>query len=586
MLEQSERPPPAEAKRQTVSLPDRWSERRPEAGGSGWYRFVVDPRDAEGRWALLLDDLNMNAEVFVDGEWVGGGGSFEPPVAQHWNRPLLVSFDGAALRDGAVIDVRLFAYAGDWGGLGPLYLGPREVLAPAFDAQLAAQVVPAQVASVLALVMVVLFGALWLANGREPMYGYFVLAAGCYFVHSLSFHLRDIHVPFWFGRWSIHVALDGFGVWQLRAFHRWVGLERRRLENGVLAFVGLGSLVTLAISLLYPAHFIAAAVFVHVGTIALLPYALVTMARRWSRLRRVEAAIVMAGTLAISAVAFHAMLAHLGVLPQNAPRMLYVVGPILLICFGAVMLMDFLRAFRTAQLMNVELDRRVKDKEAELATNYERLRKLENARLLAEERERIMREMHDGMGSSLVSTLSLVENSGSDDRNVIAGALRDTLIDMRVVIDSLDPSVDDLTTMLGMLRSRLAPRLAEGGLDVRWEVEDLPTLAGWSPQHTLHTMRIVQEAITNVLKHARAQTIGVTTGVRDAGPFVRIWDDGCGIEDAAGGRGQRNMRLRARELGGRVTVEPRPDGGTSVTLWLPAKLTQSSSDKRPRLTAS
>jgi len=88
--------------------------------------------------------------------------------------------------------------------------------------------------------------------------------------------------------------------------------------------------------------------------------------------------------------------------------------------------------FREAQRTYEELDRRVREKERELADNYERLRKLENERVLVGERERIMREMHDGMGSSLVSTLSLIEQP-SVDRDAIADALRHALVDMTLI---------------------------------------------------------------------------------------------------------------------------------------------------------
>ncbi|MEZ4445807.1 MAG: hypothetical protein R3B72_42415 [Polyangiaceae bacterium] len=577
VLSSEPKPPADEAFGPAIALPDRWSASRPRTGGTGFYRFTLAPQpDAVGAWAVLVPDLNMNAEIFLDGVWIGSGGRMTEPVAQHWNRPLFFPFDASLVKDGAVIDVRLFAYAGDWGGLGPVRVGPEAPLRASYEALSTTQVGASQVASVLALVMVVLFGALWLAKRREPMYGYFVAAAGCFFVHSLAYHLRDIVFPFWFARWGIHVALDWFGVWQLRAFHRWLKVQAPRLEAAVLGVVALGSLVTLAMSLgVGPVDgFIPSAVAFHVPVALLLPYALVQIARRWRSLPRAEAGVVLAGSLGTTYVAFHALLAHLGLLPQSAPRMLFLLGPILLFCFGALMLADFLRTFRSAQDLNVELDRRVKEKEAALAENYDRLRKLEAERLLAEERERIMREMHDGLGSNLVSALSSLEG-GQGDREAVAHALREALVDMRVVIDSLDPSVDDLATMLGMLRSRLAPRLAKKGPQVKWQVQDLPPIPGWGPRHTLHVMRIVQEAITNTLKHAKATTLGVATGV-DESAFVRIWDDGVGVTDrgSSGGRGLANMQYRAAALGAQVAVETRDAGGTTVTLWLPSRVAE------------
>jgi signal transduction histidine kinase len=225
-----------------------------------------------------------------------------------------------------------------------------------------------------------------------------------------------------------------------------------------------------------------------------------------------------------------------------------------------------------AEMLNAELEARVRDKASELERNYDRLRQLERERAIAQERDRIMRDMHDGMGGQLVSTLALVE-SGRATPDGGADAIRDALDDLRLVIDSLDPVEEDLLAVLGVIRGRLEPRLRRNGIDFAWQVTDLPTIPGFGPDRVLQALRIVQEAITNVIKHAGAHTITVRTGRAadegGAGVFVEIADDGAGIDPARPeGRGLRNMRHRAESLGGRVTIAS-TGGGTAVRLWLP-----------------
>lgn len=183
-----------------------------------------------------------------------------------------------------------------------------------------------------------------------------------------------------------------------------------------------------------------------------------------------------------------------------------------------------------------------------------------------------MRELHDGLGANLVGALALVEDGGS--REEIAEALRDAIDEMRLVIDSLEPAADDLPTLLGMMRTRIEPRLFRQGLRFEWAVSDLPR-ATLPADGLLHVLRILQEAVTNVRKHARARVVTVSTGERRGadgrdGLWISVADDGAGIPpDAPPGRGHANMRYRAAQLGGALAIRP-ASPGTVVELWIPA----------------
>ena len=94
--------------------------------------------------------------------------------------------------------------------------------------------------------------------------------------------------------------------------------------------------------------------------------------------------------------------------PPGAPFLLPYLVPLMLVTFGSTLVLRFASALRSAEALNRELEARVDEKHRELDRSYEARRALEREKLLAEERERLVREMHDGLGGQLVSLLSLL----------------------------------------------------------------------------------------------------------------------------------------------------------------------------------
>jgi signal transduction histidine kinase len=229
----------------------------------------------------------------------------------------------------------------------------------------------------------------------------------------------------------------------------------------------------------------------------------------------------------------------------------------------------------TGLMLSVWLGVRLRQAAAALAAREfaeERLRnahELEKREMLERERSRIMSDMHDGVGGQLISVLSLLEQ-GDMPNTEVAKAIRECLDDLRLTIDSLEPTDHDLLPVLGNLRYRLDQRLKKHGINLNWTVSDLPKLACLTPRNILHILRILQEAFTNVLKHAHATAVGVETGVDTAGKhvFISIRDNGTGFAGEHAGHGLTSMKHRAQIIGGALDILPSP-AGTTLRLLLP-----------------
>ncbi len=186
------------------------------------------------------------------------------------------------------------------------------------------------------------------------------------------------------------------------------------------------------------------------------------------------------------------------------------------------------------------------------------------------ERERILSDMHDGVGSQLLG-LSLQARAGRLGPNELANGLDSCLDDLRLIVDSLDPLERPLQTALGELRSRVQPRCDAAGVELVWRCE-LGELPGWSASGTLQVLRALQEILSNALRHAQAKRIEVEASVAASTLCLSVRDDGVGFDPGhppRSGRGLKNLRVRAQKLRGEISVTAATPG-TRVLLQCPA----------------
>lgn len=246
-------------------------------------------------------------------------------------------------------------------------------------------------------------------------------------------------------------------------------------------------------------------------------------------------------------------------------------APVGLGCLGlcGLVLLYGLRVQAAMQATMVERHR-AQDLADALARQQQRLIALEGERTLLLERQRLMRDLHDGLGSTLTSSLIAVEQGGTR-QDELAAMLRDCMDDLRMVIDSLEPVQHDVVALLASLRFRIGPRLERLGIQLAWDIQDLPALPWLGPPEALQVLRMVQEMLTNSTRHARASTLGLCTRALDDAVEIQVRDDGCGFDAGAphGGRGLRFMAQRAALLGAALAVTSAPGQGTVVRLRLP-----------------
>lgn len=217
--------------------------------------------------------------------------------------------------------------------------------------------------------------------------------------------------------------------------------------------------------------------------------------------------------------------------------------------------------------------KQLSEKNAALAQQRQETIDLERSKAILEERERIMRDMHDGIGGQLVASLALLEREkDSTIKQNIYAVLTDCLNDLRLIIHSLSMQNSVLSSLLADFKYRTSRKLEQLDIELDWYVDDEAENFNIKPQTGLHLLRILQEAFTNILKHAKADSIEFRAKQLKADFQILIQDNGQFSPDSLNeqGHGISNMKTRAQKLGGNLDIEQPASGGCRIILTIPS----------------
>lgn len=573
ILTDSDRPPPDSAAWQSQALPDNWNRSRPGIGGFAWYKIELELNPEQLQLsALYVPRVSMNGAVMINGEYLGGGGEFTEPMARQWYRPQFYSIPDKLLKRGKnVIHYRIKAYPNNKGGLSEIHFGLNQPIEEKWRQRYFWQVTSVQITSALTFSLAAMAILAWFLMRRHAAYGYFGASALVWAIRNTHFFITYIPVPAVY--WEILVAVSLIWAILLACMFglRFANIHLPKAERFVFCFAiaspfllwAAGEMkLTFAVSMCYLVVMITCTYQVKV---------LFDVARRE---RTADTIMLFCAAITVYFFGVHDWFTHRGALSFSEPYNLHFSAPIFFIVIAWNMFHRFSKAQTEAEDLNHSLETRVQQKSEALEQSYEQMRETESTRTLTLERERIMRDMHDGVGSQLIAARQLAER-GELKPDELANVLNECMDDLRLVIDSLEPTEGDLLNVIGNLRYRLTDRFARQGIDLKWEVSDFPANVKLAPSGILHILRIVQEAFANVLKHAGASEVIFSAALVPDRQQVKlsVRDNGCGITDAQTngenrGRGLANMKQRAAAVGGEVSVISNSEGCV-VTLTLP-----------------
>jgi len=569
----------------SVQVPHEWHKdikKYPEINvGKVLYRFTTRfDVDVESLWALVLPSVNQNTAVFLNGVLLGWGGSFEKPVARNASRPQIFSIPNGMFKKGINnIDIYVVSQPADKGFLDQVYIAPIEMLKPAFKAyRIYRYTLSWMIALTVAALSFFIF-LLWNYRRQDTEYGLFALSGFFWVMHTLDQFVVDI--PFsekiWDGIMIISAGL--LALTSVFFIHRLLARDRPKLEKILL----IVSSILIVLLLILPATSWLYSIVLYLGVLIAFAIVLYLFLMTLAYALRKNKIHWYALALALGVIAVFSMydlMEIVGLRPHYKGTLLHFGAPFILLAFSWILLKRFVKTLQKAEDYNIELkalnqdlENRVAARGKKIRQSYETIRLLGQEQVLLNERSRIMRDMHDGIGVYLTSMLRHLERDKIDKKQLSESA-QNALNDLRLMIDSLGGASSDLSAMLGMFRTRISVALKTCNVNLLWHVEELPPVNNFGPERALNLLRILQEAFTNALKHSGANNIQLSAYPElfaDGASLIKIkvFDNGKGFDSLTSkGNGLKNMQYRAKKINAKLDINT-SSKGTCITIIIP-----------------
>jgi len=558
--------------KKTVTLPD-WNTADTLDTTSLWYLIPLQGKqnNSDVKQAIYLPKISQNVEVFLNGIWLGNGGRMEAPITRNRNNTLLFNFDSSLMQANNTLAIHLIGQHDSRTYLGEVYVGPITQLKPHADLNNYLRIDLSTTITLCLLLTSIIVGVLWVLRQTDTYYLCFSVFSALWAFHDSNHFIRNIPIPLdlWETLMPLSMGLTMLGI--ALFLHRYAGTFNKKIENVLIMGVILAALPFFYQDLdwvLFYGYHIWSSLYALIGLYSL--YFLYNTYRETGE-DRLILLFISGCTILIFGV--NDLLIHTERIPKQSPYMMHFAVLFTVITIVVTLINRFVQSMNVVEHYNQELQHEIRRKTDDMEHSYQQVQQLMRKYTVAEERQRIMRDIHDGIGGQLVATLVSMD-AGSVDQKQLKSNLKAALQDLRMVIDSLDYEAEDLATLLGMLRMRLSDQLSNASLKLHWKVDDLPRIDNFGPANVLNTMRIIQEAITNAIKHSGAKNLTISTSEitgNDNQQYARIEvaDDGSGIcgDVRPEGRGLLNMQKRADLIEGKLTVLN--ETGTTIRLELP-----------------
>ncbi|MGH6627138.1 MAG: sensor histidine kinase [Burkholderiaceae bacterium] len=565
--------------RADVTLPYHWDRVHHTQPGEALFEVPFSlPDQPSEPYGVYFPRIGNRAEIWLNGTLLSRLGEVDRPnTADYAKGPQYVSIAPRLLQRDNLLRIHIRADGGRRGGLSTLTVGPADEVHDLYGLAWRWRVLVSLAITIFSLLVAAIALALWAtqsepgrsgATSRDNIYLCAALAELCW-----ALRVGDVaieHPPLPWPWWGV-VLTASFAGWIgcIALFcHHVAGWHRHRsmpwVRTGLWGLFG-ASIVASSLSFtLYEPLFLTA--WLGCANLFFIVYATVYLVGAIRRPGTAHGLVALVGALNVLVGVRDWLTIRINGGYADSTWMRY--SSVLFgITLGYIVITRFREASIQARGLLATLASRVSQKELELQQSYARVEQLAREQERTAERARILRDMHDGVGSHISAAIRQLQ-SGRASSEAVLQTLRDSLDQLKLSIDAMNLLPGDITALLANLRYRLEPRFAASDIELQWGVELLEPVQRLDANAMRQLQFMVFEALSNVLQHARASVLRIEASPQGAGVQLRIIDNGRGFDVAAPRRkGLLSMQERAAAIGAGLAMDSEP-GRTVVEIRL------------------
>ncbi|MFK7864720.1 MAG: sensor histidine kinase [Pseudohongiellaceae bacterium] len=573
LLDGSTTPPENANDWQQISLPfGSLESRQVDETEVIWMRFTLNSAEIAGKsfdsltenYSLYIHRHNLTAEFFFNGQRIGGDIPKPNRYISSWNHPLLIDIQNANWQEGDnEVTIRFIpSYFG--GNFFPILFGKTNELSALFDSVYFQRIQINEALQLLGGLVTVLACFLWIVRRNDSTY---LLLGGMaamwtvltthmvvyYNVIEHRYWLPLVHIAFHLFTFLFFHLLLRLGNFQAPRAQRflvgWLAVAAVWNQLSMLSIWWMGTYALHGVGILFVLYLL-----LHIGKKAIFTRDKLSIAISITVLTQL--AFMLHDLLMVVAGGSNAW--------ETGIHYTQFAFPLLIIVFTAILMNRFLSALSLAENLNVILEAKVEASREIIEQSYAQNRQLELQQVAEKERLSIYRDLHDDVGSKLLS----IVHAGRD--NTLGELARNALESLRNAVSRANSEAQPIVHFLRDMQEETKLRLQGSGHQVHWQQPDrLPEIIV-SAEHVFNLNQIVRELISNIIRHANASVVDFNIDFGESELSFTVSDDGIGLNASCPpGNGLNNMNQRISEINGSLQWQQLQPSGTRVVAQIP-----------------